>query len=585
MVRLIQREPPDGVFLDDWKIYDDFEQFPHGEDTAHDLEMDNYPSDATDSLLFHESLFSKLSSDIHNFDRKDAILGLFIVVCFSVLMAVFACAFIIGFKEYRNYKASVHQVDLEKRTISDQQLQQQQKQPATKYFKDNTRNQNQEMENERDFSTDNKYFSTVSQQFERDRDVMNSEPTSGVMEVKRFRSFKKSMSKINLFKRVAKPNLDTEIGSGHFSNDIFDCCEDEGTGSQFFWDPQTHFSPLDVVNLNISPLSKTISVHDDTNVVTDMGGSQEVTKSDSKLDTASQSSSTTSHGKLGSHENNSDLDKGDYRGKNPAARYTIDQQLKWNTDVEWKEPKLAVDLFFPKAPILSTSTMIEYEKEFTDIRLNLLNSDLDLVSLQIEIVRFISNSVGLQKYNNARIFLMSYGILVEQLIETDFVSKFYSLLPKIIASSLVEILTKYCILSWKFHYSKHTKLDRKFQLWKVKPYVQPQEKIYHFILSLLLTGEKTPLLSEVLIFFSTPPTQHSLYQLLNSDEVKNCDCASALQVVSYLKGELYKEHHACCLKKGSDTSSGITTTGRSIENSRTRDLPGSLVGHSAVLST
>lgn len=205
---------------------------------------------------------------------------------------------------------------------------------------------------------------------------------------------------------------------------------------------------------------------------------------------------------------------------------------------------LITDVIFHEKAFNQNSEISQFENELTKMRLNLISSSLDSVSKQIELIRFIASSVGIQKQDNSKVFLFSYGILIEQLIEFHLISRMKDETSIFVLNALTEVIIKYCLICWIYETYEH--LDIQFKKWQLKPFVPSKVKVYKYVVALLLTGYKTNLLGEVLVFFTTPPTPHILHPILVESESSHKLPAATKELIQYLRRRLMVEHVKCC---------------------------------------
>lgn len=221
---------------------------------------------------------------------------------------------------------------------------------------------------------------------------------------------------------------------------------------------------------------------------------------------------------------------------------------------------LITDVIFGQTTPSQNSEISQLEIEFTKMRLDLISPLLDSASKQIELIRFIVSSVDLQKHNNPRVFLSSYGILVDQLIEFYLIPRTMDQISVFILNALIEVLIKYCLKCWKFETLKHEYMDRQFKEWKLQPFVPSKVKVYKYMVALLLTGYKTNLLGEVLVFFNTSPTPHLLHCILAEAETSNKLPGATKGLIQCLRRQLMAEHLKCCEDSNKEKYWGLSST-------------------------
>ncbi|GMM29163.1 hypothetical protein DAMA08_018790 [Martiniozyma asiatica (nom. inval.)] len=204
------------------------------------------------------------------------------------------------------------------------------------------------------------------------------------------------------------------------------------------------------------------------------------------------------------------------------------------------------NLIFPNFPIQANSGLLKLEAIFTSIRFDLLNVKTDETSKQLELLRFIFLSTGLQGHNRQRIFLPSYGTLIECIIEFDFLGQVAQSKP-FVQSALIEIILKYFWICWNFEISSDDKIESIFARWKMRPFIPDRLLIYKYILRLLLLNIRPTLVRQALQLFSAPPTPHQL------DDIIQETCSSKpdinIESLAFAQGlycQIKQEHKSCC---------------------------------------
>ncbi|GME82182.1 unnamed protein product [Ambrosiozyma monospora] len=205
----------------------------------------------------------------------------------------------------------------------------------------------------------------------------------------------------------------------------------------------------------------------------------------------------------------------------------------------------------------SEKFQLRIEDELTTIRLSLMNSAQDKVSKCIEIMRFVAISSESINFQNMKIFYLSYGLLVEQIIDANLCVELYSSLSPILSCALYETLITYCINCWNFDFLKaNSTLAKLLKDSHITPYVSRKPILYKYILNLLATGHQTAKLIEVLLYFSNPPSPHNLFVILASAEEASQHNPELVGVIQCLRRQITKEHQKCCLGVPSDESDG-----------------------------
>lgn len=220
---------------------------------------------------------------------------------------------------------------------------------------------------------------------------------------------------------------------------------------------------------------------------------------------------------------------------------------------------LVTDLVFPSASTMDTKLLKDSLNDLTEMRRCLLDSNTDSATKTLELFRFINMSFGMKNYENPLIFTMPYGLLVDSLVNFNLVSMISSNVSLILQSAYVETIIMYCISCWKYDKIKKNKIERYFKAKREQPYVQPQLKVYEYIITLMTQGFRSNLLEEVLIFFSMSPSPHMLSNILQQPKIEKTPEMNRL--FKYLLEKLQKEHHSCCANPEKWKHWELTTSG------------------------
>ncbi|KAG7907535.1 hypothetical protein KL906_003616 [Ogataea polymorpha] len=526
---------------------DDFEDLLGGNfDAATEFKQYKEPSyleeavaaeNATESLK-KSSFFSKLAQPLkYTFEKKDFVILVFLIACFVTLLAVFCGAVYFGYREYSLLLRRVNLYEKDVTSCDDDEELDEESKPRSAYSGATLR----------EASNRASAFSPGPARNLAKASLAFPDAEQHTPAVTRtLNSWKDSLHKIS--KRgtpkgvPGKPSASTQ-----FSAPI-----DGGYMPTWSSMIDSKLSPIDVVHGSVSPdavknTATSEAAPETSCLVNDDRSLVEQSADNTRFMSIYEQYSPEADGHL-EHE--------------PKRVYTMVQLYELEPldliqeFVDGDDNKLlATDILFPKKPLYSESSVVEIEKELTMIRLNLFNCSLDTASKVLEIIKFLANSFGLQKFNNPRIFLMSYGMLIEQLVESDFIINDNEI-PTILVGAFIEIVVKYSVCCWKYPASRHLKVDRKFAAWKMTPHVPPQYKVFKYICTLIKSGYKTDLLGEVLIFFSTPPTPHNLIYLLPESELENYKNPEVLELMAYLREQIQEEHSDCC---GSTSFLGATS--------------------------
>ena len=230
---------------------------------------------------------------------------------------------------------------------------------------------------------------------------------------------------------------------------------------------------------------------------------------------------------------------------------------------------LVTDLIFPIIPLKIATSIEEVNSILTDIRITLVDQAQHSSNRIISLLRFITFSFGLKKYNNPYIYTLAYGILIENMIEFNLVNQISNEVPLVIQSAFVETIIMYSINCWKYSITQSTKFEEFFKGLKLEPYIPNQTKLFKNIITLLLQGFRTSLLEEVLIFFSMPPSPHLLQNVI-ADAIAENPPTKIYSLLCYLQQQLVSDHYKCCanvdkLKRWELTTCGQPTIKKTIK--------------------
>ncbi|GMG39755.1 unnamed protein product [Ambrosiozyma monospora] len=342
------------------------------------------------------------------------------------------------------------------------------------------------------------------------------------------------MSRVNTFKRLSGTNS-SKLNSSSINNKLL----------APLWSKSGKPSPIKIVEgTNLSPIK--------------MGGTNE----------KDYDGSVSANGVIDEYMHK-DPNLGASSLKNSPRKYTLEQLIKLKPSAllscmgDLQAGEMCPTKYMPfKFPDFQGSNgngekLEKIEDELTTIRLSLLNSAPDNVSKCIEIMRFVAISSETMNFRNMKIFYLSYGLLVEQIIDANLCVELYSSLSSILSCALYETLITYCINCWNFEFLKaNSSLAKLLQNSHITPYVSRKPILYKYILNLLATGNQTAKLVEVLLYFSNPPSPHNLFVILASAEEASLHNPEVVGVIQCLRRQITKEHQKCCLGVQSDESDG-----------------------------
>ncbi|KAG7858139.1 hypothetical protein KL919_003397 [Ogataea angusta] len=532
-MRIIRRGDFEDLLGGNFDVATEFKQYKEPSYLEEAVAAEN----ATESLK-KSSFFSKMAQPLkYTFEKKDCVILVFLIACFVTLLAVFCGAVYFGYREYSLLLRRVSLYEKDVPPCDDEEELDDEPKPQSTYSGATLREP----------STRASAFSPgPGRELPRTSLTFPDAEQQTPAVTRTLHSWKDSLHKIS--KRGTSRALPgKQSASTQFSASI-----DGGYMPTWSSMIDSRLSPIDIVNGSVSPdavknTATNESAPETSCLVNEDGSLVEQSADNTRIMSIYERYSPEASGH---HE------------EEPKIVYTMVQLYELEPldliqeFVDGEDNKLlATDILFPKKPLYSESSVVEIEKELTMIRLSLFNCSLDTASKVLEIFKFLANSFGLQKFNNPRIFLMSYGMLIEQLVESDFIINDNDI-PTILVGAFIEIVVKYCVCCWKYPTSRHLKVDRKFADWKMTPHVPPQYKVFKYICTLIKSGHKTDLLGEVLIFFSTPPTPHNLIYLLPESELENYKNPEVLELMAYLRKQIQEEHTSCC---GPNSFSGATS--------------------------
>lgn len=244
--------------------------------------------------------------------------------------------------------------------------------------------------------------------------------------------------------------------------------------------------------------------------------------------------------------NNSKLSRITYR-KSEIVQYEPIQlynMIKYSDDGDL----LVTDLVFSETVIMKSYNLIELEKEYNKIRFCLGNNQRDDVTKKIELIRFANSSLGMKKINNPRIFLFSYELLIDKILDEDCLN-IISELSKFTQMAIIEVIIKYCLDCWKYESSNHSEIDSLFKLNNISPHVPTKSKIFKLVTSMLVTGYRMNLLEQVLIFFTAPSTPCGTVHILDEILINSTLQSRSKDLLEFLKRQVEDEHTRCCSSK------------------------------------
>ncbi|KAH3669296.1 hypothetical protein OGAPHI_001417 [Ogataea philodendri] len=536
---ILRRDDFEDLLGDNFDIAADFKQYTD----ASYLEEAVAAENATESLN-QSSIFTKIALPLkHTFEQKDVVVLVFLIVCFLTLLAVFIGAVYFG---YREYSLLLRRVSLYEKNIKSSDEEKDGESKSNNQRSTHTGPASSHQVRGSAFSSSPYSASSNGHGVTRSSLVLSDNVRQPTSLAKTPHSWKHPLSKFS--KREIDEDLyrSNRLSPGTQTSSPIDGGYMPSWGSVI----DSRLSPIDIVQGSISPDGIKTTPPPET--------AAGLNYTEHGLNEYTFTNGNGLYGEIHAADNNNNQQNSpepeEYREiKEPEIVYTMVQLYELEPldmiqeFAEGKDNKLlSVDMLFPKLPINPDSSVVEYEKDLTMIRLNLLNSSLDTASKTIELIKLLTNSLGTQKFNNPRIFLMSYGILIEKLVESEYVTKPGNGIPTILIGAFIEVVVKYCVCCWKYSTSKHVKLDRKFAEWNMTPFVPSQFKIFKYIFTLIKSGHKIELLGEVLIFFSTPPTPHNLAYLFVESELAQYENPEVLELLTYLQKQINNEHLECC---------------------------------------
>ncbi|QPG76560.1 hypothetical protein FOA43_003950 [Brettanomyces nanus] len=179
---------------------------------------------------------------------------------------------------------------------------------------------------------------------------------------------------------------------------------------------------------------------------------------------------------------------------------------------------LLSEALLPKMPIelAERLTASDITLDLIDIKKQLQYYSDDNTMILIELMRFFSHTFGMQKYQNARIFMAGYADLVKYIVGHGIVPKmFYH--SSLLGTFLIEQLIKYCTACWKHDITTHRILDSQFTEWDMEQMVPSKVEVYGYLLNLLQTGLRSDILLDILTHF-TPCASLNVLPLLYQKE-------------------------------------------------------------------
>lgn len=206
---------------------------------------------------------------------------------------------------------------------------------------------------------------------------------------------------------------------------------------------------------------------------------------------------------------------------------------------------LVTDLIFPEISIMNSNNLIELEREYNKMRFCLGNACYDDVTKKIELIKFVNSSLGMKKLNNPKIFLFSYGLLIDKIID-DNCLKLISKMTKFNQMAIIEVIIKYCLNCWKYELNKNVEIESLFKRNNITPYIPNKLKIFKLVSALLMTGYRTKLLEQVLLFFTTPPTPCGICLTLDEVLINPTLLSDKKDLIKFLKRQVEDEHKRCC---------------------------------------
>lgn len=223
----------------------------------------------------------------------------------------------------------------------------------------------------------------------------------------------------------------------------------------------------------------------------------------------------------------------------PQQLYTL---IKYANDDEL----LVTDLVFPETPIMRNLGLLELEKEFNQMRFILGRNETNEALKHIELMRFVNSSLGMKKTINPRVFLYSYALLVDTILDKCLHT--INVLSRFSQLAIVEVIVKYCLNCWSYDAKKFREIVSMFQEVHIVPYAPAKPKIFKTVAALFVAGYRPNLLEQVLVFFATPPTPCALSFTLDEILESTKFTQETKELMGFLKRQLEDEHKRCCAK-------------------------------------
>jgi len=162
---------------------------------------------------------------------------------------------------------------------------------------------------------------------------------------------------------------------------------------------------------------------------------------------------------------------------------------------------LLSSIMLPNTPLMPNAGRKDIMDDLQDISDEFNRYRDETTPLLIQTVRFLSHSLGMQRYQNPRIFTQNYANVIKQIINQGLVKKVSDVSP-ILQILLSETIMRYCMASWKFSTAEHKVLDVKLAEWELEPSVPNKLETCKLILKMLESKVLTSSFLDLLDIFS-----------------------------------------------------------------------------------
>ncbi len=162
---------------------------------------------------------------------------------------------------------------------------------------------------------------------------------------------------------------------------------------------------------------------------------------------------------------------------------------------------LLSSLMLPNTPLMPNAGKKDIMDDLQDISDEFNLHRDEITPLLIQTVRFLSHSLGMQRYQNPRVFTQNYANVIKQIINEGLVEEVSDVSP-VLKILLSETIMRYCMASWKFSTTEHKVLDVKLAEWEIEPSVPNKLKTCELVLKMLESKVLTSSLLDLLDIFS-----------------------------------------------------------------------------------